>query len=62
MFYGSYPTAFPEDIEPGSTPRQIVLTLDPAGAWRKDMIFFANGKPFSKEKELSIKYFQPKKF
>ena len=35
---------------PGSTPRQIVLTLDPAGAWRKDRIFFANHKTFFKRK------------
>ena len=51
---------FPEEYAPGSTPRQIILTLDPAGAWRKDMSFFVNGKPFSKEKELTAQYFQQK--
>ena len=32
--------------------------LDPAGAWRKDKSFFANDKPFSKEKELFCKVFR----
>ena len=44
------PIQFPEDNAPGSTPRQIILTLDPAGAWRKDTLFFANNKPFFIEK------------
>jgi hypothetical protein len=35
---------------PGSTPRQIILTLDPAGAWRKDTTFIVNGKIFFKRK------------
>ncbi|MBP3432862.1 MAG: hypothetical protein J6K40_03935, partial [Alistipes sp.] len=43
--------SFPEDYAPGSTPRQIVLTLDPAGACGKDNSFFANSKGFFKEKE-----------
>jgi len=49
---------YPEEYAPGSTPRQIILTLDPAGAWRKDILFFVNHKPFSKEKEHKAQYFQ----
>jgi hypothetical protein len=57
MFYGSYPTDFPEDIEPGSTPRQIVLTLDPAGAWRKDTTFLQNHKTFFQRKRTILQSF-----
>jgi hypothetical protein len=49
------PRSFPDGYAPGSTPRQIILTRDPAGAWRKDKSFFANNKPFSKEKEHIFK-------
>jgi hypothetical protein len=42
---------------PGSTPRQIVLTLDPAGAWRKDTLFFANDKTFFKRKRAILQSF-----
>ena len=45
------PLSLPDGYAPGSTPRQIILTLDPAGAWRKDTLFFANDKPFFIEKE-----------
>jgi hypothetical protein len=51
------PLSLPDGYAPGSTPRQIILTLDPAGAWRKDTLFFANDKPFFKEKELKPLFF-----
>ena len=45
-------TLLPEEYAPGSTPRQIVLTLDPAGAWRKDRYFFPIYKIFFQRKRI----------
>ena len=47
----------PEEYAPGSTPRQIILTLDPAGAWRKDTTFIVNGKIFFKRKRSNRQSF-----
>jgi hypothetical protein len=43
--------SFPEDYAPGSTLRQIILTLDSARACGKYTLFFTNYKTFFKEKE-----------
>ena len=40
------PLIFPEENAPGSTPRQIILTLDPAGACGKDTTNFPKHKAF----------------
>jgi hypothetical protein len=52
-------TLLPEEYVPGSTPRQIVLTLDPAGAWRKDTTFIQNHKTFFQRKRVYLQIFFP---
>jgi hypothetical protein len=48
--------SFPEDYAPGSTLRQIILTLDSARACGKDTLFFTNYKTFFKEKDKIISF------
>jgi hypothetical protein len=57
MFLWHASTLLPEEYAPGSTPRQIVLTLDPAGAWRKDTTFLQNHKTFFQRKRTILQSF-----
>jgi hypothetical protein len=44
-----FPIQFPEDNAPGSTPRQIILTLILPERAAKIHLFFRTAMPFSKK-------------
>ena len=48
----------PEEYAPGSTPRQIILTLILPERAAKVRYFSRNTKPFSKEKEFFAQIFR----
>ena len=52
-----FPIQFPEDNAPGSTPRQIILTLILPERGAKINLFFQTAIVFSKKKNFFCKYF-----
>ena len=51
------PLLFPEEYAPGSTPRQIILTLILPERGAKINLFFQTAIVFSKKKNFFCKYF-----